>query len=115
MDNVLALPAPDLTECLKPESKFEVERSAFYRMMPELLAQYVGKCVAIHDEKVVAVGSDVVTTAMEAYKKYGYQEMYVHEVTHEPPRVWRMPSSRQVREEISSSSAAILSTTTWSS
>ena len=38
--------------------KFQRERLAFYRLLPELLRTHAGKVVAIHDEQVIAVGDE---------------------------------------------------------
>ena len=49
-------------------TKFERERRAFLRLLPQLLATHRGQYVAIHDEKVEASGADRVEVAMKVWK-----------------------------------------------
>lgn len=76
---------------------FEAELAHFERLKPQLLKQYSGRFVAIHQGAVVAVGDnkmDVLATAEEAL---GNVTFYVGQVTENGPRRVRMPSSRIVR------------------
>ncbi len=84
---------PDLKP-LPPTTKFERERRAFARLKPELLDQYRGQYVAIHEEKVVGRGDDHLAVTMEAYRKFGYVAIYVDLITDEPQRPVRVPSIR---------------------
>src|SRR5262245_30946940 len=56
----------------------------------------VGKCVAIHEERVVGVGDDVIQVALEAYRQYGYVPMYVSPVISPPVEKVRMTRYRLV-------------------
>ena len=78
----VVLPEPSLT-------KFERERAAFYRLLPELLATHRGQYVAIHGEQVVDSGPDQLEVAVRVRKRVGSASIYVHLVSDEPPRVER--------------------------
>lgn len=90
------MPPPDVSSILKPPTKFEREMAAFRRLLPTLLKEYRGQHVAIHEEKVVGSGDDLVTVALAAYKQYGYQPIYVDLVTDEPSRPVRIPHFKPV-------------------
>jgi hypothetical protein len=67
-----------------PPTKFERERSAFLRLLPDLLKTHHGKYVAIHEERVVGEGDDKVEVALATYRQFGYVEIYVGLVTNHP-------------------------------
>ncbi|MBI1388899.1 MAG: hypothetical protein GC154_10675 [bacterium] len=74
--------ADDLIEDLSQEYKtlyeqwlrnrefYENNRSAFMR-------EYPGRCVAVHDEKIIATGSSVSELAGDLYRKLGNIPFYV--------------------------------------
>ena len=72
-----------------PKSKFEREKAAFYRLLPDLLATHRGQYVAIHNEQVVDSGPDQVEVAMRVLNRIGSTDIYVHLVSVDPPRVSR--------------------------
>lgn len=76
------LPEPQL-------SKFDRERRAFYRLLPELLKTHRNQYVAIHEEQVVDSGSDQVEVALRVQKRFGNVALYVHLVSDEPEPVSR--------------------------
>jgi hypothetical protein len=88
------LPAPVLNLPQKAPTKFEREMAAFRRLMPTLLKDYRNKYVAIHEEKVVGCGDNLLDVAMEAYNKFGYQPIYVDLVTDVPQKPARIPRYR---------------------
>ena len=90
------MPAPDVKPFAEPLTKFDREKAAFRRLWPTLLNDRRNKYVAIHEEKVVGSGDDLVTVALAAYKQYGYQPIYVDLVTDEPPRPVRIPHFKPV-------------------
>jgi Family of unknown function (DUF5678) len=94
MSEVIEYPAPDLTVSMAPESPWQRERRAFWKLLPELLQSYDGQYVAIHDGQVVASGTDEVAVAMDAYSRVGYVPLYLGQVTTSPPRPARIPSPR---------------------
>jgi hypothetical protein len=79
-----------------PQGKWEQERQAFRRMLPELLKSHPGQYVAVHEGRVVDSGGDKVTVAWRAYEKYGYVPIYVGLVSDRPPPPVRMPSFRVI-------------------
>ncbi len=78
--------------------KFERERAAFFRLLPELLKTHRGKVVAIHDEQVLVAGEETVPVAMEAYSQVGYVPLFVMRVLEEQP-VYRLRGPREIRRE----------------
>jgi hypothetical protein len=91
MSQVETFPAPDLAPP-PPPTKWERERQAFFRLLPQLLQTHRGKYVAVNDEQVVATGDAVIPVALCTYAKFGYQAIYVGLVAEEPRRVERFPA-----------------------
>lgn len=78
------------TEDFPPE--WYVEKTAFERMLPELLKSYRGKWVAVFHGEVV--DSDVKPGELmwRVEQKYGELPVYIDEVA-DPPHVYRIPSA----------------------
>jgi len=75
---------------------FEREAAAFAALLPELLQEYRGRVVAIHDGQVVEVGhpgESVAQVAVRVYDRLGYVPVYVQQVE-ESPRVYRITGPR---------------------
>jgi hypothetical protein len=70
-------------------TKFERERRAFMRLLPQLLTTHRGQYVAIHDEKVVESGTDRTDVAMKVWQRVGGVDLYVGLVTDEPEPISR--------------------------
>ena len=71
---------------------FEREATAFAALLPELLREYRGCVVAIHDAQVVEVGrpgESVADVAGRVYDRLGYVPVYVQRVE-ESSRVYRI-------------------------
>ena len=94
MSDTEIMAPPVIDSPLKSPTKFEREQAAFRRLLPQLLNDYRNKYVAIHDEQVVGSGDDLVTVALEAYNRHGYQPIYVDLVTDAPVRPIRIPHYR---------------------
>lgn len=77
-------------------SKFDSERAAFYRLLPDLLSEHAGKYVAIHEGQVVAVADDRKTAAHLAWDRAGYCDIFVELVSVEPRRPSRLPHVREL-------------------
>jgi hypothetical protein len=86
--------APDTSVALKTDDAWRREQRAFAMMLPSLLATHRDRYVAVHDGKVVAVGTTLVDTALEAYQVVGYVPVYVNLVTDRPRLPVRIPSVR---------------------
>lgn len=84
---------------LRGDPRWRVERDAFLRMLPSLLATHPGRYVAVHGGAVVAVGDDKIEVALEAYRLVGQVPLHVGLVTTEAPRVVRIASPRVLRPE----------------
>jgi hypothetical protein len=88
---------PEIGQPTNPPSKFQREMAAFRRLLPELLQQYRNQYVAIHDEKVVGNGDNLISVAKDAYARFGYQPIYVDLVTDKVTLPIRIPSPRVVK------------------
>lgn len=78
---------------------FAHEAASFERMLPELLQEYRGRVVAIHDGQVVEVGhpgESVAKVAGRVYDQIGYVPVYIQQVE-ERPRIYRITGPRLVR------------------
>jgi hypothetical protein len=93
-----SLPAPELEPCVDGMSKWEQERSAYWRLLPTLVSQYRDQYVAIHEGQVVASGTNQVELALRVYRQFGYVPIYVGLVSDEPWRMFRVPSPRVLGE-----------------
>lgn len=80
-------------------AKFQRERAAYYRLLPELLKTHLGKVVAIHDGQVVEAGTSRIEVAMATFRRVGAVPIFVELVTEDPPRVFRIPGLRLARRE----------------
>jgi len=78
------------------EAAIDREHAAFERMLPELLKQYPGKAVAIHNGQVVGVGDDEVAVWEEAREKFKGAPIYIQIVEY-PPRIYKMPHRKVIR------------------
>ena len=97
MHETETLPAPELNLSTGLHTKWEREHAAFLAMRAELLAQYRDQHVAIHEGKVVASGTNKISVALEAYRRYGHVPIHVGLVSEEPPPAARLPSPRYLR------------------
>ena len=88
------LPAPDLSLTETTPASWQIERRAFLRLLPSLLATHQGQYVAVYQERVIAEGPDQIEVAKQAYAIAGYVPIYVGLVTSEPPWPVRIPSPR---------------------
>lgn len=78
------------------EAAIEREHAAFEQMLPELLKQYPGQAVAIHNGQVVGVGDDEMAVWEEARKKFQGAPIYVQIVEY-PLRIYKMPHRKVIR------------------
>ena len=67
-----------------PPGKFERERRAFHRLLPQLLNTHRGEYVAIHDERVVDRGAVRLEVALRVLQRIGNVPIYVGLVSEEP-------------------------------
>ncbi len=80
--------------------KFERERAAFYRLLPELLKTHRGQVVAIHNEQVIAIGDERRPVIDEATRIAGHVDLFVETVADEWP-VERIGTRRVVGRRVS--------------
>ena len=67
MSAIETLPAPELCFAAPVDDKWERERRAFVRMLPELLVTHRDQFVAVHQGQVVASGPDKISVALQAF------------------------------------------------
>ncbi len=72
---------------------FEAEITAFQRLKPALLMTHKNKVVAIYQGKVIEDGEDRMDVLGQVIQNYGYVQCYIEQVTSEPPRRIRIPST----------------------
>jgi hypothetical protein len=70
-------------------SKFERERGAFLRLLPQLLVTHPGQYVAIHDEQIADSGTDRLEVAMRVLRRVGNVDIYVGLAADQPEPVCR--------------------------
>ena len=91
-------PAPPASHRSLPEDdKWDRERLAFFRLLPDLLQTHRDQFVAIHEGRVVASGAAVVPVALQAHQQHGSVPIYVGLVSDQPTRRARIPGPRLVR------------------
>jgi len=69
---------------------FEREVAAFDRMLPELLQEYCGRVVALHNGQVVEVGDSKEEVSERVHQQLGDVIIYVQRVS-EHPRIIKFP------------------------
>jgi hypothetical protein len=94
MSAIETLPAPELCFAAPVDDKWERERRAFVRMLPDLLVTHRDQFVAVHQGQVIARGPDKIAVALQAYREHGQVPIYVGLVSDQPPMPARIPSPR---------------------
>src|ERR1700680_4373774 len=91
-------PSSPLEVILSPPeaSKGEREYQAFLDLLPQLLASFRGKYVAIHDGQVVDSDTDDIALILRVQARVGYVPIHVGLVTDQQP-IHRIPHYREVR------------------
>jgi hypothetical protein len=90
--------SPFTVQLPPPATKSEVERRAFYRLLPTLLLSHKGQYVAIHEEKVVDAGPIKLEVAMRVLHRVGNVDIFVGLVTDQPEIPSRSGVVRVVEE-----------------
>lgn len=85
--------------CPPPSSKWEREYRAFQRLLPELLKTHRGRYVAIHEERVVESGDDLIALIKQVHAQYGYVPIHVDRVTEQPSPPVRIPHHQLYRRQ----------------
>ena len=89
-----AVPGVNIPE--PPMTKFERERRAFYRLLPDLVRTHRGQYVAVHDERITDSGPDRFTVANRVLEKVGPADIYVGLALVEPVRPSRSGVLRDI-------------------
>lgn len=77
-------------------TKLERERSAFLRLLPNLLSTHRGQYVAVHDEQVVDSGGSRLDVASRVWQRIGYVDIYVGLVSDDPEPISRSGVRREL-------------------
>jgi hypothetical protein len=93
--STVTMPPPELPPP-KP-GKFDRERAAFWRLLPELLKTHQGQYVAIHEEQVIDSDADDLALLARVLPRVGRVAIYVERVTTDPRPPIRIPHYREVR------------------
>jgi hypothetical protein len=65
------------------DALFEAEKQSFWAMREQLLTQYEGQFVAIHQGRVVDHDQGKLQLGLRVYRQFGYQPIYVQLVSRE--------------------------------
>ncbi len=76
--------------------KLALEDDAFRRMLPELLTEYRGRYVALHQGAVLALGDTEIATLNLAYAREPAALVLVRKVTDQPEPIERLPLFRPI-------------------
>src|SRR5205823_1592579 len=76
--------------------KLVAEQAAFSRLLPELLSQYRGRYVALHEGAILAVGDTEIEALNLAYTRQPEALVLVRKVTDQPEPIERLPFFRPV-------------------
>jgi hypothetical protein len=93
VDKMEQQPAPEAQRHPSTPLEFLREAVAFARLKPELLKQYKGRVVAIHQSEVVAVGDDRMVVLGMVLEKLGPVPCYIEWVEEQTPRRARTTST----------------------
>jgi hypothetical protein len=74
--------------------QFEAEKKAFWAMKDQLLGQYEGQYVAVHEGQVVDSDPDKLRLGLRIYARFGYQPIYVQLVSRQELPIKQLASPR---------------------
>jgi len=75
---------------------FEAEKKCFWALREQLLDQYEGQYVAIHQGRVVDHDTDKLKLGLRVYQRFGYLPIYVQLVSRQGLPVKWLASPRHV-------------------
>jgi hypothetical protein len=96
--NSVTLPAPELN-LSAANGKWQREYQAFLRLKPQLMTEYRGQYVVVHEGVVVDSGSDKIALALRFFAQHGNVPIHIGLVTNEPEIPARIPHYRELRVE----------------
>jgi hypothetical protein len=79
------------------DQKLEAEVRAFERVHPQLIKQYLGQSVAVHESQIVDADADFETLFLRLQKHLGDVPVLIRPVSTEPTLELRAPSPRLER------------------
>ena len=92
MNETAVLTAPEISWAPDSPNKWDDEHQAFVAQRVDLLRQYPGEYVAIHQGEVVGHGPDKIAVALQAYREHGRVAIYVGLVSESPILPARQPT-----------------------
>lgn len=101
MSETALLTAPEISWPAASPDKWDDEHQAFVAQRGDMLRQYPGEYVAIHQGEVVGHGPDKIAVALQAYRQHGRVAIYVGLVSESPPAPARQPTFRAFAGETS--------------
>lgn len=96
----VVLPSPQIELPVPTPDVWTRNRDYFVSHRDELMKEYRGKYVAVHDGRIVAIGDDKLEAAKAGYAQCGRVPVYVGFVSEEGPRRIRMPSPIRVVKRV---------------
>lgn len=94
MNTIETLPPPEVSPLVVSDERWNRERQAFRRLLPNLLTTSAGQFAAVHDGQVVVMGDNKIAVARQAYAQCGYVPIFVGHVVEEPLPIVRIPTPR---------------------
>lgn len=94
------LPSPQIELPVPIPDVWTRNRDYFVSHRDELMKEYRGKYVAVHDGLIVAIGDDKLEVAKAGYTQCGRVPVYVGFVGEAEPRRIRMPSPIRVAKRV---------------
>lgn len=94
--DTLALAAPNINLPALPQGKWQREFEAFQQLLPQLLSQYSGQYVVVHDGQVISHGPDDVALALRFFAEHGNVPIHIGLVTNQPDHVTHVPHYREL-------------------
>jgi len=86
--------APELSIPQIPDDKWQLEKRAFFLLLPELLKTHRGKWVAVHNERVVESGDYLREVLLKTRECFPKTEVYIQLVDEHLP-IAKMISPRR--------------------
>jgi hypothetical protein len=95
------LPAVELERdgALEMNAQFEAEKKAFWAMREQLLDQYEGQYVAVHQGRIIDHDSDKLRLGLRVYQQFGYRPIYAQLVSRQGLLTRRLASPRRLERQ----------------
>ena len=88
--------APSISLQAGAPGKWQREFDAFQRLLPQLLSEYGGQYVVVHDGQVVDHGPDDVALALRFFAEHGNTPIHIGLVANQPGPAAHVPRYREL-------------------